>query len=206
MCVCARVLPCRGRAFSLHSGVLRVKGKSSVQSEKKKYENARALADSAPPLWVVAYSFFFCTAACSDRCALPILCTVIEIAYPSHPCKQKAERCAGFLCQRRLLRLFWYMLWWEARRCVCPLLLCAAGPPVVPDAVGLPAGPQVAPAQCACALPFVFYEPPSRHSSSKSLRYCCCRRRMVPASRGHVRLCTVCICKREHSTQRSCVL
>lgn len=70
--------------------------KLSVQSEKNEYENARK--DTWPTLctrlWVVAYSlfsFFFCTAACSGRCALPILRTVIEIAYPSHPCRQKAE-------------------------------------------------------------------------------------------------------------------
>lgn len=122
--------------------------------------------------------------------------------------KKITQRFAGFVCQWRSPRLFWYTLRWEVRRrvmsdaCACSRHLLVSG------AVGLPARHQVAPAQHACVLPCLFfYEPPSRFSSSESLRYCCCRRRHVmAASRGDARLCTVCICKREHSTQRSCVL
>lgn len=169
-------------------------------------------------LWVVAFNFFFfcfCTAACSGLCALPKLGTVIEIAYPSHHCKQtekeekiKTEVCWLCLPVALAATILVYAMVGSAQACHVRCLCVQQAPLGVWCrwlACEAPGGARTT--RMRASLCF-FYEPPSRFSSSESLRYCCCRRRrhVMAASRGHACLCTVCICKREHPMQRSCVL
>lgn len=165
-------------------------------------------------VWVVAFNFIcFCTAACSGFCALPKTRhgDINRVPLSTLQAKKKKKfREVRWLCPPVALAatILVYAVRREVRRCVCPLFRCCSRCPFMPDAVGLPVSRQASPAQHICALPLCFlWTPRPDFSSSESLRYCCCRRcHMVPASRGHVRTCTVCICKREHSTQRSCVL
>lgn len=89
----------------------------------------------------------------------------------------------------------------------CPMLVRAAGTPLVPNAVSLPARRQMAPAQRACALPHVFSmnpRPDFPHVRVPPLLLLPPPLRGARFARSHASLYS--ICKREHLMQRSCVL
>lgn len=165
--MCVRASACIAVACSCFSHAFQCvvrEREGCVYKVKKKMREGALRQHCCTPLWVVAFHFFFlflysclqwplCTALTwhGDRHCVPLSPLQTEKKK-----KKITQRFAGFVCQWRSPRLFWYTLRWEVRRRVMSDACACSRHPLVSGAVGLPARRQVAPAQHACVLPCLF--------------------------------------------------